>query len=172
MTHRPHTPSRLRPIFDSLESPIFFATFCTADRRPVLANSTLHDAFCQYALRGSQEQRGAVGRCVVMPDHIHLFVCGGRDFDLGLWVRGVKRVIAATVTGGPPSHSARTSGTDTTTPASTRLWQPGFFDHLLRTAESYEQKWHYVRENPVRKGLVDRVEDWPYQGEIVTLDRM
>jgi len=180
MTHRPHTPPRLRPIFDSFESPVFFVTFCTANRRAVLANPAVHDAFCQYALRGSQEHRGAVGRYVVMPDHIHLFVCGGRDFDLGLWVRGLKRVIAgavtagvaAAVTGGPPRHPAGTSGPDATTPASTTLWQTGFFDHLLRTAESYEQKWHYVRENPVRKGLVERVEDWTYQGEIVTLDRV
>ena len=66
----------------------------------------------------------------------------------------------------------KVSGTDTATPASATLWQPGFFDHLLRTAESYEQKWHYVRENPVRTGLVIRVEDWPYQGEIVGLDRV
>jgi REP-associated tyrosine transposase len=26
------------------------------------------------------------------------------------------------------------------------LWQPGFFDHLLRNDESYSQKWEYVRE--------------------------
>ena len=32
--------------------------------------------------------------------------------------------------------------------------QEGFFDHLLRSYESYAQKWEYVRENPVRAGLV------------------
>jgi hypothetical protein len=30
----------------------------------------------------------------------------------------------------------------------------GFFDHILRTDESYAQKWNYVRDNPVRAGLV------------------
>ena len=61
---------------------------------------------------------------------------------------------------------------------SPRLWQPGFFDHVLRSNESYSQKWNYVRENPVRaglvksvEGLVKSVEDWPYQGEIVYIDR-
>ena len=49
-------------------------------------------------------------------------------------------------------------------------WQKGFFDHVLRTAESYEQKWHYVRENPVRAGLAKRWEDWPYRGEIFALE--
>jgi hypothetical protein len=50
-------------------------------------------------------------------------------------------------------------------------WQEGFFDHLLRTNESYSQKWNYVRENPVRDGLVKSAADWPYQGEIVYIDR-
>jgi len=46
-----------------------------------------------------------------------------------------------------------------------------FFDHLLRNNESYAQKWEYVRENPVRAGLVHCSEDWSYQGEIVYIDR-
>ena len=48
-------------------------------------------------------------------------------------------------------------------------WQEGFFDHLLRSQESYSQKWDYVRMNPVRAGLCDMPEQWPYQGEIVSL---
>ena len=51
------------------------------------------------------------------------------------------------------------------------LWQPGFFDHVLRNDESYSQKWEYVRQNPVRAGLVDRADEWPYQGKIVVIDR-
>jgi len=46
-------------------------------------------------------------------------------------------------------------------------WQKGFFDHVLRSAESYSQKWHYVRENPVRAGLISRWEDWPYSANFI-----
>ena len=45
------------------------------------------------------------------------------------------------------------------------------FDRLLRSDESYESKWLYVRDNPVRAGLVDAAEDWPYGGEIATIAR-
>ena len=48
-------------------------------------------------------------------------------------------------------------------------WQEGFFDHLLRSGESYAQKWEYVRMYPVRAGLSARPEEWPYQGEMVPL---
>ena len=42
---------------------------------------------------------------------------------------------------------------------------------LLRTDESYTEKWNYVRNNPVRAGLAKNAGDWPYQGEIVLIDR-
>ncbi len=50
-----------------------------------------------------------------------------------------------------------------------RAWQAGFFDHVLRSSESYGEKWEYVRMNPVRAGLAARPEDWPYAGEIEAL---
>jgi REP-associated tyrosine transposase len=90
-----------------------------------------------------------------MPDHVHLFVRGRDDFQLGPWVGMLKQALA--------THIALAG----TSP----MWQGGFFDHLLRSDESYAQKWNYVRENPVRAGLVTNAEDWPYSGEIVLIDR-
>jgi hypothetical protein len=42
----------------------------------------------------------------------------------------------------------------------------GGFHHRLRAGESYGQKWQYVRENPVRAGLVANPDDWPYHGRV------
>ena len=52
-----------------------------------------------------------------------------------------------------------------------RIWQEGFFDHILRSDESMAQKWEYVRDNPVRAGFVRLWTEWPFQGEIVLIDR-
>ena len=49
-------------------------------------------------------------------------------------------------------------------------WQKGFFDHVMRSEESYSEKWLYVAENPVRKKLAARPEAWPYQGENYSLE--
>ena len=43
---------------------------------------------------------------------------------------------------------------------------------ILRSDESYADKWNYVRENPVRAGLFRDASEWPYQGEIVVIDRV
>jgi len=40
------------------------------------------------------------------------------------------------------------------------------FHHRLRSGESYSEKWQYVRENPLRAGLVEKIDDWPYQGRV------
>ena len=45
------------------------------------------------------------------------------------------------------------------------------FDHILRNDESYAEKWNYVRDNPVRAGLVELAENWPYHGEVIVIAR-
>ncbi len=47
-----------------------------------------------------------------------------------------------------------------------KIWQDGFFDHLLRKGEKYSEMWDYMRMNPVRAGLTTCPEEWPYQGEV------
>jgi len=42
------------------------------------------------------------------------------------------------------------------------VWQRDFFDHRLRSDESFEQKVAYIRDNPVRKALVKDASAWPY----------
>jgi REP element-mobilizing transposase RayT len=41
-------------------------------------------------------------------------------------------------------------------------WQRDFFEHRLRSDESWREKADYILANPVRKGLVTEVSQWPY----------
>jgi putative transposase len=149
----PGRPPRLASVFSNYHRPVYFVTFCTLDRRNVLATPDVHDAFCRYGVCG-EAHGAAVGRYVIMPDHVHLFVRQSVDRSLGTWVKGLKRSMAT------PLQDAIAGG---------RIWQPGFFDHLLRHGESYAAKWEYVRQNPVRRGLVSCPEEWPFSGEIVPI---
>ncbi len=53
----------------------------------------------------------------------------------------------------------------------TKLWQRAFWDTQLRNSDSYSTKWDYIRNNPVRHGLVEDAGAWPYQGELNFLPR-
>jgi REP element-mobilizing transposase RayT len=94
---------------------------------------------------------------IIMPDHVHLFVCGDEEFVLSRWITGLKHTLARA------NGWSRNNG---------QIWQEGFFDHMLRNDQSMNAKWDYIFENPVRAGLVEDAEGRPYQGEIVVIDRV
>jgi putative transposase len=50
-------------------------------------------------------------------------------------------------------------------PGEQPVWQNNYWDRQLRSGEHYQTRWQYVRNNPVRHGLVVRPEEWPFQGE-------
>jgi REP element-mobilizing transposase RayT len=154
-------PHRLDLIY--FRSPLFFVTFCTRNRTKIPSLGLAQRAIENYARLGILNFDVAISRYVIMPDHVHLFVRGDHGFVLSTWVGGLKRAMSVALLKNqlatrPPLQQKA-------------LWQPGFFDHVLRSSESYAEKWNYVRENPVRAGLVDEAANWLYQGEIVVIDR-
>jgi putative transposase len=159
-------PPRLDLIFQRFDAPVFFVTFNTHKRQRILASVAVHDAFTDYCCRAEQFRIG-VGRYVIMPDHVHLFVCfgAGCDVTLSVWIKGLKRHLDSALAA---SGAERVRVTDQKLVS---FWQPGFHGHLLRSDESYADKWDYVFQNPVRAGLVVRAQDWPFAGEIVRIDR-
>jgi putative transposase len=150
----PGRPPHLKTIFRKYDPPLYFITICTHNRRPILANEQLFDHFVELMKRKS-EQGIACGEYVIMPDHIHLFLrIDPHQYQLGRTVGFIKKSLSAPLreSGVPMPH-----------------WQPGFFDHVVRSADSYSEKWNYVRENPVRAGLVEFFNDWKYQGVVVPI---
>jgi len=82
---------------------------------------------------------------ILMPDHIHLLIAPlDREAAVGNAVAALKRFIR---------HELGAAW----------QWQPGSFDRLLRSDESAEEKWQYIRENSVRAGLVQESGAWPYR---------
>lgn len=91
----------------------------------MLASDAVHKAYVTFATKAYSDHNIGVGRYVIMPDHVHLFVRGPDDFKLGQWIAMLKQNLAK-----PIEDSGTTS----------IIWQRGFFDHLLRSDESYAQK--------------------------------
>jgi REP element-mobilizing transposase RayT len=121
--------------------------------------------------RSAHKRHGwIIGRYVIMPDHAHFFCTPEHDAKtlsqfVGAWKRWISRRIHELIV---PAAAQR--GPRTTSSATPSVWQCEFFDHVLRSAEGYEEKWNYVRENPLRTGLVFSADDWPYAGEIERLE--
>jgi putative transposase len=127
----------------------YFLTFCTQDRRPLFADAAVvHLVFTQI-LRTCSEEGFSIIAHVFMPDHLHLLVRAERsDSDLQWFVSRTKQRAAW-------EHRQAGRG---------RLWQPSFYDHVLREDQSELPFIRYILENPVRAGLVERCEDYPHVG--------
>jgi putative transposase len=84
-----------------------------------------------------------------MPDHVHLLVEGCSDnADALAFVHQAKQRSAYAF--------SQAQGQ--------RLWQPSFFDRILRDDEASLSVARYIFENPVRAGLVANPEDYPFSG--------
>jgi putative transposase len=137
MAHPPRIPVWLK--WD--QPVIYFLTFCVAKRQKVLAND---EAFTALRTAIGRLTNWKVIAAVLMPDHVHLLIAPvEREAAAGNAAAAIKRFVRQRL-------EARWQ------------WQPGSFDRLLRSDESAEQKWQYIRENPVRAGLVEKCQDWPY----------
>jgi putative transposase len=145
-THPAHSP----PVWKHNRPVILYVTTCLAVREPILTTDEIHGALCR-AWEIADTWR--VGFYMIMPDHVHLFCAPG------------------SLT--PPSVKTWTtywrSQLSRTTPALRGKWLPDCWDTQIRSAQQYQQKLEYVANNPVRKELVKRSDDWPFQGRLVDL---
>ncbi len=125
---------------------IVFITVCADKRRPWMAAREVQ-ASLQTVWK--EAQAWLVGDYLIMPDHVHFF-CAPRDlrFTLRAWVKYWKSLFSRRHLDMPWD------------------WQEGCWDTRLRSPEHYHDKWVYVQENPVRKGLVKTPQEWPYQGRL------
>ena len=42
------------------------------------------------------------------------------------------------------------------------IWQKRFWEHVIRDEDDFKKHVEYVHYNPVKHGLANRVQDWPY----------
>lgn len=138
---------RRLPHFQMSDAPLFI-TFCAGD--PLVLPEEARDLVLDHCLR----ERGArvdLFAGVVMPDHVHLLLSVLRDergwpFPLVEIMQSLKGSTAHRI-----NKLLRRSGP---------VWQEESFDHVLRSDESLKAKCEYIRQNPVRAGLVEKPEDY------------
>jgi putative transposase len=138
---------------------IYFLTLCVLPRRFVLSNDQAWSICLSTLLRLDQ---WTILSALVMPDHLHVLVSPlqDRDQSVSAFVKWFKRWFDEAYWDCRPSVSDGMK--------KSWQWQEGCFDRLLRSDESLAEKWEYIRQNPVRAGLVSDPDEWPYQYQFNT----
>lgn len=85
---------------------------------------------------------------VVMPNHVHCLLSPKPGCELSTIVQRLKGASARAV-------NAQISQVGT-------LWEPDYYDKLIRDIEAMERIRHYIEWNPVKTGLCQDPKHWPY----------
>ena len=127
---------------------IYFVTIVTQGRKPYFSNLYLaRQAIKQIGLLHNEEKLYSF-TWVVMPDHVHWLFQLGDEQSLPHVINLFK------------GRTARVLNKDINKKG--KFWQSAYYDHAVRKDENIKEIARYIVANPLRAGLVDRIEEYPH----------
>ena len=131
----------------------YFFTLVARDRQPVLCEQVVRLLLRQSIEKLRVKRPFRIDAWVLLPDHLHcIWTLPDSDTDYSArwgWLK--KEVTKGLRATGKLSETRKTS-----------LWQPRFWEHMIRDSADLTEHCDYVHFNPVRHGLVKNVGEWPY----------
>ncbi len=127
---------------------IYFITICAHMQQNLFQRDAIAElmvgTFFKYRDAGEFE----LHEYVVMPNHVHLLLSIGDQQQLSRAIQLIK---------GGFSHSLRENGI-----VFRAVWEQRYYDRRVRDENEFAEFARYIRQNPVRKRLAERAEDYPY----------
>jgi putative transposase len=93
----------------------------------------------------------------VMPNHVHVLIHCCFNITLGEIIRSWKTYTAREIS----KHTGDNG----------KLWALDYFDRYIRDLDHLADARSYIRNNPVKAGLCQRLEDWPWSSASQPPDR-
>jgi len=148
--------------FDYSSTGAYFITICTHNRKCMLSQivGAIHESpetvLTEYGIIVDETIKNVSERCkvtidryIIMPNHVHLLVIITDSEELRAIrespLRG--RSVISKVIGYIKMNASKEIHTRF---GKINLWQRGFYDHIIRGKEDYEEHLKYIAENPMR----------------------
>jgi putative transposase len=123
-----------------------FITFSCYRRQPVLGSNAAYGVF-ENELEAVRERYGfVVAGYVLMPEHVHLLVGEPSKASLATALQVLKQQTSRKLKQREQAH----------------FWQQRYYDFNVRNEHKRVEKLRYMHRNPVKRGLVDKPDDWPW----------
>ena len=123
-----------------------FITFSCSRRQPLLGSNAAYGAF-EHELEAVRKRYGlVVAGYVLMPEHVHLLVGEPLKASLAIALQVIKQ---------QTSRKLKRRG-------QARFWQRRYYDFNVHNERKRIEKLRYMHRNPVKRGLVEKPEDWPW----------
>ena len=128
----------------------YFFTVVTANRSPVFAEDKniqlLRTAFRDVRLR----KPFTIEAICVLPDHMHCIWTMQNDCNYSIRWQMIKTYFSRRYRHQHPELKQ------------TKIWQPRYWEHVIRDQDDFNKHVDYIHYNPVKHGLIKSVKDWRY----------
>jgi len=122
-----------------------FVTFSCYHRLPYLDNDHARTVFLETLERLRLRHHFYVFGYVLMPEHVHLLLSEPPEMPLSGIFRALKTQTSKQLKGDRP-----------------RFWQLNYYDFNVFTQPKFTEKLRYMHRNPVKRGLIEKPEDWQW----------
>ena len=138
----------MKPVRRISPAGTYFVTTATFNRKSLFQVNRNADLLVKVIREYADQGKFDVESFVIMPDHIHLLITPSSDNSLEICMQLIK--------GGSSFRLKKELG------FVGKVWQRGFTDHRIRDEGDFHSHVNYIHQNPVRRGLCERAEDYPF----------
>jgi len=124
----------------------YFITASTFRKQNILQSDRMAGLFVDVLLLYRQKQKYLLHEFVVMPDHFHLLITPLESLERAMQM----------IKGGFSFRAKRELG------FMHEIWQPSFYDRRVRDGREYFAFREYIRQNPQKRGLAVRAQEYRY----------
>jgi REP-associated tyrosine transposase len=143
--------------FDYSTAAVYFLTICTSERKTTLG--AVREGMAQPSVVGRivsacwfelpyHYARLELGAFVVMPNHVHGLISLRDSVGAGLRPAPTTATVSEIVGAFKSFSSRRIHATNASSPK--KVWQRGFYEHIVRNRDECERISRYVLQNPAR----------------------
>jgi putative transposase len=126
----------------------YFFTVVTYQRKPIFSDSKTVDLLRSAFKYTMILKPFSIVASVIMPNHLHMiWTLPENDSNFSARWRLIKSYF---------TRHWRGSGSHEP------VWQPRFWEHLIRDNVDLGRHIEYIHFNPVKHGLTNSISDWPY----------
>jgi putative transposase len=124
----------------------FYITTVTWQRTPLFRQQSTAELMMDVLEHYLEAKKYSLHEFVIMPDHLHLLLTPAAEISVERAVQLIKGGFSYRLGKQKPGL----------------IWQESFTSHRVRDEQDFEHHAEYIRMNPVRSGLAERPELYPY----------
>lgn len=122
----------------------YFVTICSYRKWRLFDKENTKNTVMKILHHIAQRSKVTLHASAIAFDHLHLLLTlpENKRVILGNWIGDIKETVY---------HFLRRSGGDGTPPLRGRVWQRGFYDHVIRNGADFLEKARYIENHPFKE---------------------